>query len=121
MRRHHRHPGVLKGATGQGEGGRRAQGGGADRELDEWQVDAVIRIGHTRAEAVRLTDVLRTAGFGMIYMMTGTLNIADMAVQLAAVGPNRTVLVALGVWMPVGRCKLEKKRAASRSIQPLCP
>jgi multicomponent Na+:H+ antiporter subunit D len=34
-------------------------------------------------------------GIGMIYMMTGTLNIADMAVQLAAVGPNRTVLVAL--------------------------
>jgi multicomponent Na+:H+ antiporter subunit D len=34
-------------------------------------------------------------GIGMLYMMTGTLNIADMAVQLAAVGPNRTVLVAL--------------------------
>ncbi len=34
-------------------------------------------------------------GIGMIYMVTGTLNIADMAVQLAAVGPNRTVLVAL--------------------------
>jgi multicomponent Na+:H+ antiporter subunit D len=34
-------------------------------------------------------------GIGMIYMVTGTLNIVDMAVQLAAVGPNRTVLVAL--------------------------
>lgn len=34
-------------------------------------------------------------GIGMIYMMTGTLNIADLAVRLAAVGPNRTVLVAL--------------------------
>jgi multicomponent Na+:H+ antiporter subunit D len=34
-------------------------------------------------------------GIGMIYIVTGTLNIADMAVQLAAVGPNRTVLVAL--------------------------
>jgi multicomponent Na+:H+ antiporter subunit D len=34
-------------------------------------------------------------GIGMIYMTTGTLNISDMAVQLAAVGPNRTVLVAL--------------------------
>jgi multicomponent Na+:H+ antiporter subunit D len=34
-------------------------------------------------------------GIGMLYMVTGTLNIADMAVQLAAVGPNRTVLVAL--------------------------
>ncbi len=34
-------------------------------------------------------------GIGMIYMVTGTLNIADMAVRLAAVGPNRTVLVAL--------------------------
>ncbi len=34
-------------------------------------------------------------GIGMIYMVTGTLNIADMAAQLAAVGPNRTVLVAL--------------------------
>jgi multicomponent Na+:H+ antiporter subunit D len=34
-------------------------------------------------------------GVGMIYMVTGTLNIVDMSVQLAAVGPNRTVLVAL--------------------------
>jgi multicomponent Na+:H+ antiporter subunit D len=34
-------------------------------------------------------------GIGMIYMVTGTLNIADLAVRLAAVGPNRTVLVAL--------------------------
>jgi multicomponent Na+:H+ antiporter subunit D len=34
-------------------------------------------------------------GIGMIYMVTGTLNIVDMAVQLQAVGPNRTVLVAL--------------------------
>jgi len=34
-------------------------------------------------------------GIGMLYMVTGTLNIVDMADQLAAVGPNRTVLVAL--------------------------
>ena len=34
-------------------------------------------------------------GIGMIYMVTGTLNIVDMAAQLATVGPNRTVLVAL--------------------------
>ncbi len=34
-------------------------------------------------------------GIGMIYMVTGTLNIVDMANRLAAVGPNRTVLVAL--------------------------
>jgi multicomponent Na+:H+ antiporter subunit D len=34
-------------------------------------------------------------GIGMIYMVTGTLNIVDMAVQLQQVGPNRTVLVAL--------------------------
>lgn len=34
-------------------------------------------------------------GIGMIYMVTGTLNIVDMAAQLAAVGPNRTVLAAL--------------------------
>ena len=34
-------------------------------------------------------------GIGMIYMVTGTLNIVDMSNQLAAVGPNRAVLVAL--------------------------
>ncbi len=34
-------------------------------------------------------------GIGMLYMVTGTLNIVDMADQLAMVGPNRTVLVAL--------------------------
>ncbi len=34
-------------------------------------------------------------GIGLLYMVTGTLNIADMANQLALVGPNRTVLVAL--------------------------
>jgi len=34
-------------------------------------------------------------GIGMLYMMTGTLNIVDLAVQLASVGPNRTVLVAM--------------------------
>ena len=33
-------------------------------------------------------------GIGLLYMMTGTLNIVDLANQLAAVGPNRTVLVA---------------------------
>ncbi len=34
-------------------------------------------------------------GIGMLYMVTGTLNIADLGVRLAEVGPNRTVLVAL--------------------------
>ncbi|MFC1499512.1 monovalent cation/H+ antiporter subunit D family protein [Candidatus Zixiibacteriota bacterium] len=34
-------------------------------------------------------------GIGMLYMVTGTLNIADMAERLAMVGPSRTVLVAL--------------------------
>jgi len=34
-------------------------------------------------------------GIGMIYMVTGTLNIVDMADKLAVVGANRTVLVAL--------------------------
>lgn len=34
-------------------------------------------------------------GIGMLYMVTGTLNIVDLANQLAAVGPNRTVLVAM--------------------------
>jgi multicomponent Na+:H+ antiporter subunit D len=34
-------------------------------------------------------------GIGLLYMVTGTLNIVDMAAQLAQVGPNRTVLVAL--------------------------
>jgi len=33
-------------------------------------------------------------GIGMLYMMTGTLNIVDLANQLATVGPNRTVMVA---------------------------
>jgi multicomponent Na+:H+ antiporter subunit D len=36
-------------------------------------------------------------GIGMIYMVTGTLNMADMALRLSAVGPNRTVLVALAL------------------------
>jgi multicomponent Na+:H+ antiporter subunit D len=34
-------------------------------------------------------------GIGMLYMVTGTLNIVDMGVQLQQVGPSRTVLVAL--------------------------
>ena len=34
-------------------------------------------------------------GIGMLYMVTGTLNIVDMANQLGAVGPNRTVLVGM--------------------------
>jgi multicomponent Na+:H+ antiporter subunit D len=34
-------------------------------------------------------------GIGLLYMVTGTLNIIDISVQLQAVGPNRTVLVAL--------------------------
>ncbi len=34
-------------------------------------------------------------GIGMLYMVTGSLNIADVGERLAAVGPNRTVLVAL--------------------------
>ena len=34
-------------------------------------------------------------GIGMLYMMTGTLNLVDMADQLALLGLNRTVLVAM--------------------------
>ncbi len=34
-------------------------------------------------------------GVGLLYMVTGTLNIVDMAGLLAQLGPNRTVLVAL--------------------------
>lgn len=34
-------------------------------------------------------------GIGMLYMSTGTLNIVDLANQLAVVGPNRTVLIAM--------------------------
>lgn len=33
-------------------------------------------------------------GIGMMYMMTGTLNMADLAIRLDSVGNNRTVLVA---------------------------
>ncbi len=36
-------------------------------------------------------------GVGMLYMVTGTLNIVDMGARLGEVGPNRTVLVALAV------------------------
>jgi multicomponent Na+:H+ antiporter subunit D len=34
-------------------------------------------------------------GIGMLYMVTGTLNLVDMANLLAELGPNRTVLVAM--------------------------
>lgn len=34
-------------------------------------------------------------GIGLLYMTTGTLNIADLAARLAARGPNRTVLAGL--------------------------
>jgi multicomponent Na+:H+ antiporter subunit D len=34
-------------------------------------------------------------GIGMLYMSTGTLNMADLHGRLAELGPNRTVLVAL--------------------------
>ena len=33
-------------------------------------------------------------GIGMLYMMTGTLNMADLADRIAAQGPNRTILAA---------------------------
>lgn len=36
-------------------------------------------------------------GVGMLYMVTGTLNIVEMGESLAVVGANRTVLVALAV------------------------
>ncbi len=36
-------------------------------------------------------------GVGMLYMVTGTLNIVDMGARLGDLGPNRTVLVALAV------------------------
>ena len=35
-------------------------------------------------------------GVGMMYMMTGTLNMADLAVRLPAVADTRTVMAALG-------------------------
>ena len=38
-------------------------------------------------------------GIGLLYMMTGTLNMADMAVQLEAVRDTRTVLVAFGFFV----------------------
>ena len=38
-------------------------------------------------------------GTGLLYMMTGTLNMADMAVQLEAVRDTRTVLVAFGFFV----------------------
>ncbi len=33
-------------------------------------------------------------GIGLLYMVTGTLNMADLALRLPPLGPNRTVLVA---------------------------
>ncbi len=38
-------------------------------------------------------------GIGLLYMMTGTLNMADLAQRLPAVGGNRTVGVAFGFLM----------------------
>ncbi len=38
-------------------------------------------------------------GIGLLYMMTGTLNMADMAEQLEAVRNTRTVLVAFGFFV----------------------
>ena len=35
-------------------------------------------------------------GIGLMYMMTGTLNMADLATRLARVGDTRTILVAFG-------------------------
>ncbi|MEC9297663.1 MAG: monovalent cation/H+ antiporter subunit D family protein, partial [Gemmatimonadota bacterium] len=35
-------------------------------------------------------------GIGMMYVMTGTLNMLDLSVLLAELGPNRTVAVAFG-------------------------
>ena len=35
-------------------------------------------------------------GIGMMYVMTGTLNMVDLSVLLAELGPNRTVAVAFG-------------------------
>ncbi len=59
-------------------------------------------------------------GIGLLYVVTGTLNMADMAERLAAAGDNRTVLVAfafltvgislkaalfpLHVWLPNAYC-----------------
>ncbi len=38
-------------------------------------------------------------GIGLLYIMTGTLNMADMAVQLESVRDTRTVLVAFGFFV----------------------
>ncbi len=35
-------------------------------------------------------------GIGMMYVMTGSLNMADLSVLLAEIGPNRTIVVAFG-------------------------
>ena len=35
-------------------------------------------------------------GIGMMYVMTGSLNMADLSVLLAELGPNRTIVVAFG-------------------------
>lgn len=42
-------------------------------------------------------------GVGLLYMMTGTLNMADLAVRLPALGDNRTVLTAFA-FLVVGIC-----------------
>lgn len=45
-------------------------------------------------------------GIGMLYMVTGTLNIVELSKALAEVGPNRTVLVAVACVMLGASVKL---------------
>jgi len=73
-------------------------------EISSLSSYALIALGSTRRALTSsiqylvmgtLGGTFLLLGIGLIYMVTGTLNIADMAVRLAAVGPNRTVVVAL--------------------------
>lgn len=72
----------------------------------------LIALGHRR-QALTATyrylvmgtvgAVFYFVGIGMLYMMTGTLNMADLAERLPAVVGSRTILAALG-FLTVGLC-----------------
>ncbi len=73
-------------------------------EISSLSAYALIALGPTRRALTSAFQYLVMGtlggtfillGIGMVYMVTGTLNIADLSVRLAEVGPNRTVLVAL--------------------------
>jgi multicomponent Na+:H+ antiporter subunit D len=73
-------------------------------EISSLSAYALISMGRTRRAVTSayqylvmgtIGGTLLLLGIGLLYMVTGTLNIMDLAVRLADVGPNRTVLVAL--------------------------